>query len=479
MKSIFFILIILVVSAKIHAQFVEVISEPIDIVRELMITDKIKIYVEEKIAQWQKKSEFEKTADYANRVNEVNRQKKIKDFTDDAIVYLKGEYQKNISVKNISLGNYDADNESFLITSKDFGTFVLHVASTDAPEFKDGFSSLIYQNADFVIQNNQFVLSHIDAKLKDKTFTYDSNTKVNYGVYDIAYSFDAIKLDIKQDNSVKQNTTQVTSMKVGKSEVDTEIPTNTPISNRYALIIGNEDYNSFQTGLNSEINVDYAINDAVVFKEYMVKTIGVPEKQVKYLKNATYGQMSQGIAWINNLAKIENGNAELIFYYSGHGLPDDATKEPYLIPVDVSGTNVTSGIKLTDVYKKLNEYPAKKVTVFLDACFSGGARNQGLVAMKGVKVKAKESAATGNMVVFTSSSGDESSAVYREKQHGYFTYFLLKKLQESKGKVSYKEMATYLISSVTKETGLISKNQTPTVSYSPTIEGQWEEWLFK
>ncbi|PIX32524.1 MAG: caspase, partial [Bacteroidetes bacterium CG_4_8_14_3_um_filter_31_14] len=150
---------------------------------------------------------------------------------------------------------------------------------------------------------------------------------------------------------------------------------------------------------------------------------------------------NQGIAWLNNLAKVDNGNAELIFYYSGHGLPDEQTKESYLMPVDISGTNIAQAIKLTDVYNKLNENPAKKVSVFLDACFSGGARNQGLIAMKGVKINPEEVLITGNMVVFSSSSGDESSGVYREQQHGFFTYFLLKKLQESKGNISYKELS--------------------------------------
>ena len=29
-------------------------------------------------------------------------------------------------------------------------------------------------------------------------------------------------------------------------------------------------------------------------------------------------------------------DGELIFYYAGHGFPDEQTKEPYLIPVDVN-----------------------------------------------------------------------------------------------------------------------------------------------
>jgi len=44
-----------------------------------------------------------------------------------------------------------------------------------------------------------------------------------------------------------------------------DIPVNSKVDNRYALIIGNEDYKSYQTTLSSEQNVDYAVNDATVF----------------------------------------------------------------------------------------------------------------------------------------------------------------------------------------------------------------------
>jgi hypothetical protein len=266
-------------------------------------------------------------------------------------------------------------------------------------------------------------------------------------------------------------------IKATPSDVDIDIPVNGSMKpNAYALIIGNEDYSSFQTGLSTEVNVDYAINDARVFKDYCAKTLGIPEKQIKLLTNATYGQMSQGIAWLSNLAKIDNGKAELFFYYSGHGLPDEQTKESYLMPVDISGTNITQAIKLADVYSRLNEFPSKKVSVFLDACFSGGARNQGLISMRGVRIAPKENDVTGNIVVFSSSTGEESSGAYKDKQHGYMTYFLLKKLQESKGNVSYKELADYILENVKKETALDGKIQTPQLNYSPGVENVWADW---
>jgi hypothetical protein len=264
------------------------------------------------------------------------------------------------------------------------------------------------------------------------------------------------------------------------SDVDKDIPvTQTKQTSTYALIIGNEDYSSQQKGLTTEQNVDFAENDAAIFAEYCEKTLGVPGKQIKMLTNATTAEIYQGVAWLSNLSRIERGNAKLIFYYSGHGLPHEQTKEAYIMPVDVSGNHVEFAVKVNDVYKKLTEHPARQVTVFLDACFSGGARNQGLIAMKGVKIAPKENQVSGNLVVFSSSTGQESSAVYTEKQHGYFTYFLLKKLKETRGDITFEALSDYLVHSVSKETALNGKVQTPQVNVSPQVASRWGTWKLK
>jgi hypothetical protein len=447
------------------------------------LTEEIKMYVESKVNDWQQKGEFEKSSDYKIRVNETTRAKKIEEFQLMAVNDFKKQYAESINFKDLKLGTYDADNECFLFSSSQLSEFVVPVPLAEAPAFKQNFNSLKFQGSDFFIKDDNFVLSHLEViGVNNKKYTFDSKNKTTYALTNIDYKFAAIEVDVEDKTASNFNKIQksANTITVGKSDVDMDIPTITEVKmNTYALIIGNEDYSSFQTGLNTEVNVDFAMNDAKMFKEYCNKTLGIPEKQIKLLTNATSGQMNQGISWLNNLAKIDNGKAELIFYYSGHGLPDEQTKESYLMPVDISGYNVTQAVKLTDIYYKLNEHPSKKVTVFLDACFSGGARNQGLIAMKGVKIKPKENMVTGNMIVISSSTGEESSGVYRDKQHGFMTYFLLKKLQESKGNISYKELGDYIIENVKKETALSGKNQTPQLNYSPDIEGTWTNWKIK
>jgi hypothetical protein len=263
------------------------------------------------------------------------------------------------------------------------------------------------------------------------------------------------------------------------SDVDTPPQTSNSKPYTFALIIGNEDYKSFQEGLNEEKNVAFAENDAKIFREYLIKTIGVPAENITYLVNARAVEMNKAINKLSALAKTLNGKAELILFYAGHGLPDEKTKVPYLIPVDVSSSDLSFAVKLDDVYKKLTENPVQRSTVFLDACFSGGARGQGLVDARGFKIAPAPTTITvGNLVVFSSSSGEQSSLPYKEKQHGMFTYFLLKKLQETKGDVSYEQLSEYLKEQVAVKSILVnSKEQTPNTLVSPAVGNTWKTWI--
>lgn len=262
------------------------------------------------------------------------------------------------------------------------------------------------------------------------------------------------------------------------SGVDKNIPVGGQKNpHRIALIIGNEDYSG---NLNAEINVKYARNDAEIFKRYANSVLGVEEINTFYLINATSGEMRREIDKVSELMKRLGSQTELIFYYAGHGLPDENTRIPYLIPVDVDATNLSSAIRLSDVYSKFGNTGAKRVTVFLDACFSGGGRNSGLLAARAVKVKAKEELVSGNMVVFSATTDEQSALPYDNEQHGMFTYFLLKKLQETGGDMTYGEMADYLKNKVSVESLRINgKEQDPVVRVSHVVESSWSSWKLK
>jgi hypothetical protein len=261
--------------------------------------------------------------------------------------------------------------------------------------------------------------------------------------------------------------------------LDKNIPETDVVNhNTYALIIGNENYTKYQTSLSAEANVKFAMNDAKVFKRYCHKTLGIPEANIKLGVNRISSQMKRDIKWLISRAKYGGPEVKLIFYYAGHGFPNPKNNEKYLMPVDITGSQVTDGIKLSKLYSQLVEYPANKVTVFLDACFSGGGRKQGLLAARAVKIEPKKNTiGNGNLVVFSGSSGDQESLFHKEKQHGIFTYYLLKKIQETEGNVTYESLRNYLKKRVPmKAIDLFYKEQVPEVNISRDVKDKWKSW---
>ena len=324
--------------------------------------------------------------------------------------------------------------------------------------------------------NKRFSYDELDitAKISEKYNKYASDKTMSVKMeQDIS---NAITLKVKSDVKFENITIDRFSL---TSHIDENIPTNSKVNNRFALVIGNEDYTSHQMGLKIEQNVDYAINDAKVFKNYALKTLGVKEENLIFLQDATSGKMSRELSRIIKLTELEKEDAELIIYYAGHGFPDELTKIPYLIPVDISGGDLSRAINLHDLYLKLGDLQAKKVTVFLDACFTGGGRESGLIASRGIKVKPKEGALSGNLVVFSASSEEQSSLPFKNEKHGIFTYHLLNKLQQTNGKISYGALYDSIKLEVNK-TSLRNQGmeQDPKVNTSSTIFNDWRNWRF-
>ena len=256
-----------------------------------------------------------------------------------------------------------------------------------------------------------------------------------------------------------------------ESELLDNVPAGESNPNRFALIIGNENYSV--VGGNAEINVPFACNDAIVFKEYCIRTFGISDEQIRYIDNATAGIMRESLDWLVNIGNA-NPNAELFFFYSGHGSNDEATREPYLLPVDVTGKYIKLGISLNQLYAQLSNTACKASYVFLDACFSGGYKSKDpLLTQKGVRVTPKfDSFDSGKLICFSSSTGEQTSSVYFEKHHGYFTYYLLKSIQDASGEITLSELYEKTRNSVENATAISGKIQSPQV----IVSGDWNQW---
>lgn len=257
----------------------------------------------------------------------------------------------------------------------------------------------------------------------------------------------------------------------GKESVDFGIPENASRRNNvFACIIANEDYEKVE-------DVRYAINDGEVFKKYCQETLGVPESNIIFYKNAEKYDIQEALKRLKYSAK-NTENAEIIFYYSGHGVPDlEEDEGGYLLAVDVPAQYATSekAWNLNNIYKQLGELNADLVTVFIDACFSGKQRDDSmLVAVKGVEIydpNGRVASLADNMIVFTAASGYQTAHWVEEEKHGLFTYVLLKKLKETKGEVSFSELGEFLRSQVPLES--IERNkeeQIPSIYESDDFE---------
>lgn len=257
-------------------------------------------------------------------------------------------------------------------------------------------------------------------------------------------------------------------------DVDENIPVASQKNNNaFAVIIANENYKAVAP-------VRYALSDGQIFYKYCEKTLGVPTKQIFFYPDATGNEIKRAISLIQQVSETFD-EPQIIFYYAGHGIPDERNLTAYLLPIDGSGTDVTTGYKLDDLYATLGQTNAANVTVFLDACFSGSKREDGMIASaRGVALKAKTGVPQGNMVVFSAATGSQTAYPYKEKQHGMFTYFLLKKLQDSKGDITLKELGEYIKTKVS-QTSIIenTKQQTPCVIPSSSLGTTWQNWMLK
>lgn len=259
------------------------------------------------------------------------------------------------------------------------------------------------------------------------------------------------------------------------SDVEEDIPVNSADNTEtFAVIIANENYKKVA-------KVACALNDGRTFRRYCENTLGIPTENIHYVEDATLGTMTAELNWATRVANAYEGDAKLIIYYAGHGIPNEKDGAGYLLPVDVAGNDVSAAYSLANLYSTLSNLNVKHVALLMDACFSGSKRGDGmLTSARGVAIKSKPEEPKGNMVVFSAAQGDETAYPYAEKGHGLFTYFLLKKLKETKGDVDFGSLGDYIRKEVTRKAAVVNnKPQTPVVSFSPTMSTNWRTLRFK
>lgn len=279
----------------------------------------------------------------------------------------------------------------------------------------------------------------------------------------------SVLASIKNQDANKKHPNQPNQQAKPSSDVDIDIPTSDIVnSNTFAFIIGNEEYLKVEP-------VKYALNDASIFAEYCHKILGLPKENVKLYKNATLGDMMGTIKTAQKIANAYKGDISIIYYYAGHGIPNESTKDAYLLPVDADGLNMDVCYPLARLYKELGTLNVRNVTIFMDACFSGAQRGNGMVvAARGVAIKVKNDRPMGKAVVFTAASDKQTAMPYDEKGHGLFTYCLLKKMRDSKGNCTLGELGQYVCDEVAKRSVVINGKEQTAVILTPV--GNNDNW---
>ena len=420
-------------------------------------------YVERIINEWQKKGEFEKVVDWQKRVNGETRKQMVYSLTKDAQEAYIEKCRRSLPKEEIMIvGNFDPEHETYRISTKySEDDILVSVMTEDAQEFKTMFTSL-KKEPSFFVENDSIGLAEYTFYMPSgKAYKYSNQASLTYSIANVDYNFDEITIDNTTGNTNRgKQTISTTNIAIGNSDVDVNIPsTNKMQENTFAVIFANQNYDEAP-------NVEYAFNDGAIFRDYCVKTLGIPVENIHFRPDATLSNMRFEMNWIREVANTDifKDKAKFIVYFSGHGVPDELTKGSYLLPKDGVALDIAStGYKISDIYDVLSGTSSESV-VFLDACFSGLTKSGAALTITKGLVKINTGVPNGNSVTFSASSNDEVAHQYESKSHSLFTYFLLKKLQETAGDVTMGELFEYIKENVSRTSvTVIKKSQTPTV----------------
>lgn len=246
-----------------------------------------------------------------------------------------------------------------------------------------------------------------------------------------------------------------TSVIVPYSDVDKNIPvSHRPNPDAIAVVIGNQHYQG------DIPPVDYAIQDATAVRYYLINTLGYQEGNILAVNDATqakflslFGAEDNPRGRLYNLVKPNL--SDVFIYYSGHGAPDSDSSKAFFVPVDADPNSIKlNGYPLDTFYRNLGRLPARRITVVIDACFSG-ASQQGMIikAASPIFVECRAPLSPNTCALMSGAEGQISSW-FPDQRHGLFTYFFLKGLRgaadlDGNKTITFSEMHHYLSDSTT------------------------------
>lgn len=453
------------------------------------VVDFIKHYVSLNMKYWMRKNETETSADYAARLSEQNNAYAQEVYAELAVDTYRKLYPEE---KLFTIGDYDLDGKSFLVKT-DFGSVAMNVPESEFIKFKTRWNdgSVVLANEEYLKTGQDMTplsfhhteagltLHRLDVIDKVAINSYIANSYIPYrgADYTDVAALPDVDIALVGDGEGKDKGKGGGEIYTAPSDVDTNIPYGSiaRAAKTFVVIVDNENYRQLA-------KVPFALNDGRIFAEYCTRTFGIPADNVMRYDNATYGMMLEALTRLGNIAKAYGGDIDVIFYYSGHGAPSEADRKAYLVPVDAYTVQPQGCCSLEHLYAQLGSMGARKVLCLIDACFSGNAKSDGnelLSSVRGLGIETQDDVPSGNTVVMTASHGEQTAMPFREKRHGMFTYFMLKKLQLTGGRVTLGELFDYVEAEVRKASAVkANRMQTPTVTVSGDMPDGWRDTSF-
>lgn len=155
-------------------------------------------------------------------------------------------------------------------------------------------------------------------------------------------------------------------------DVDAAKASLAPTGRRFALIIGNQNYTSFDKLANPIADAE-AVRKALTEGFGFSTTIEVAGKQRDlFLKDATATDIKRALF---DLRKALIAEDQLVVYYAGHG-QQDSESTSYWVPVDATTEDFT-WIAASEISEDLRKLAAGSVLLISDSCYAGGLSRSG------------------------------------------------------------------------------------------------------
>ena len=191
---------------------------------------------------------------------------------------------------------------------------------------------------------------------------------------------------------------------------------------RWAIVVGVNDYDDERIH-----DLEFSASDARMVAAALEQS-GLYERVYLFADGTADAEptLKNVLGKIKAVASSAGPDDMILFYFSGHGFPDEKEGHNYLAVKDTDPELLPKfGIGLHEIYRYFDESDARAKVILLDACHSGARKDKGYdTRLSGDFLFNGEGSVT-----IASSQFDQSSYDWGQKRAGAFTWYLTSGLQ--------------------------------------------------